>query len=476
LRGETTLLLRGLAGACLSLSVPDEGDAAAAAVGGLRAAAGGEWGMGCATSRPRGSATDGGVGGGGRRGAEHMQWSAAEELWAQRAAPGRVQLSRRARLLGALPPALLSHPCTGCCRVHPITEERALQLKAMLAQQLNRSERPSSLGAGGRSKSYRVGGGTPHAHTQQVVVQGVVDLAAGFDAPVEELTDHAYPDNVTAAAATAAALTSTSPRRVTFERGGSPGAGPAAAAPPRLQLLPGAVIKGAEAAAAAAPIRRPQPLQLVCPPPDPYAKPAFGALPSCVVESSVDELVATLSEGWGAERQRDLVRVRQEVDRRRRSLRGAFGALRDAGRAAAARRRDERAQQTQLWYRALRKQTLERQRPSKTAAPSPLVLSRGQVWRAVLQKPPLGQSAGGVSGWREVLLARPAAAGTEGGGGSSSALSSGQRASADGAAAAVSHSCVCIGSPCLRHCVHDASIGGGGGGSLVGPAHASRLR
>jgi hypothetical protein len=31
-------------------------------------------------------------------------------------------------------------------------------------------------------------------------------------------------------------------------------------------------------------------------------------------------------------------------------------------------------------------------------------------------------------------------------------------------AAAVSHSCACIGSPCLRHCVHGASIGGGGGG------------
>eukprot|EP01047_Picozoa_sp_COSAG01_P033062 COSAG01_NODE_2417_length_7736_cov_7.862511_6_plen_121_part_00 len=30
------------------------------------------------------------------------------------------------------------------------------------------------------------------------------------------------------------------------------------------------------------------------------------------------------------------------------------------------------------------------------------------------------------------------------------------------AAAAVSHSCACIGSPCLRHCVHGASIGGGG--------------
>jgi hypothetical protein len=27
-----------------------------------------------------------------------------------------------------------------------------------------------------------------------------------------------------------------------------------------------------------------------------------------------------------------------------------------------------------------------------------------------------------------------------------------------GAAAAVSHSCTCIGSPCLRHCVHGASI------------------
>jgi hypothetical protein len=32
------------------------------------------------------------------------------------------------------------------------------------------------------------------------------------------------------------------------------------------------------------------------------------------------------------------------------------------------------------------------------------------------------------------------------------------------AAARVSHSCACNGSPCLRHCVHGASIGGGGGG------------
>jgi hypothetical protein len=31
-------------------------------------------------------------------------------------------------------------------------------------------------------------------------------------------------------------------------------------------------------------------------------------------------------------------------------------------------------------------------------------------------------------------------------------------------AAAVSRSCACIGSPCLRHCGHGASIGGGGGG------------
>jgi hypothetical protein len=31
------------------------------------------------------------------------------------------------------------------------------------------------------------------------------------------------------------------------------------------------------------------------------------------------------------------------------------------------------------------------------------------------------------------------------------------------AAAAVSRSCACIGSPCLRLCVHGASIGGGGG-------------
>eukprot|EP01047_Picozoa_sp_COSAG01_P019109 COSAG01_NODE_1053_length_11913_cov_4.198307_6_plen_79_part_00 len=34
-------------------------------------------------------------------------------------------------------------------------------------------------------------------------------------------------------------------------------------------------------------------------------------------------------------------------------------------------------------------------------------------------------------------------------------------------AAAVSRSCACIGSPCLRRCVHGASIGGrrGGGGA-----------
>jgi monothiol glutaredoxin len=32
------------------------------------------------------------------------------------------------------------------------------------------------------------------------------------------------------------------------------------------------------------------------------------------------------------------------------------------------------------------------------------------------------------------------------------------------AALGVSHSCACIGSPCLRHCVHGASIGSGGGG------------
>jgi hypothetical protein len=34
--------------------------------------------------------------------------------------------------------------------------------------------------------------------------------------------------------------------------------------------------------------------------------------------------------------------------------------------------------------------------------------------------------------------------------------------------AAVSHSCACIGSPCLSHCVHGASIGDGGeAGRLV---------
>jgi hypothetical protein len=35
------------------------------------------------------------------------------------------------------------------------------------------------------------------------------------------------------------------------------------------------------------------------------------------------------------------------------------------------------------------------------------------------------------------------------------------------AVALVSRSCACIGSPCLRQCVHGASIGGGGGGGGV---------
>jgi hypothetical protein len=39
-----------------------------------------------------------------------------------------------------------------------------------------------------------------------------------------------------------------------------------------------------------------------------------------------------------------------------------------------------------------------------------------------------------------------------------------QQRVAAAAAAAVSHSCACTESPCLRHCVHGASIGGGGGG------------
>jgi hypothetical protein len=39
----------------------------------------------------------------------------------------------------------------------------------------------------------------------------------------------------------------------------------------------------------------------------------------------------------------------------------------------------------------------------------------------------------------------------------------------------VSHSCACIGSPCLSQCVHDASIGGGGGAppALSSPAYLS---
>jgi hypothetical protein len=46
-------------------------------------------------------------------------------------------------------------------------------------------------------------------------------------------------------------------------------------------------------------------------------------------------------------------------------------------------------------------------------------------------------------------------------------------AAAAGTTATVSHPCACIGSPCLRHCVHGASIGGGGVVSVgVLAAHA----
>jgi hypothetical protein len=41
-------------------------------------------------------------------------------------------------------------------------------------------------------------------------------------------------------------------------------------------------------------------------------------------------------------------------------------------------------------------------------------------------------------------------------------------------AGAVSHFWSCIGSPCLRQCVHGASIGGGGGGG--GPSSSNRTR
>eukprot|EP01047_Picozoa_sp_COSAG01_P005733 COSAG01_NODE_199_length_22202_cov_23.993668_19_plen_211_part_00 len=52
--------------------------------------------------------------------------------------------------------------------------------------------------------------------------------------------------------------------------------------------------------------------------------------------------------------------------------------------------------------------------------------------------------------------------------------SSGDSSGGAAAAAAVSPFCACIGPPCLRQCVHGASIGGGGGGGggacCLGPA------
>jgi hypothetical protein len=51
------------------------------------------------------------------------------------------------------------------------------------------------------------------------------------------------------------------------------------------------------------------------------------------------------------------------------------------------------------------------------------------------------------------------------GGEAAAAGGSGGRAASAAAKAAVSHLCACIGSPCLRQCVHGAPIGGGGGGA-----------
>jgi hypothetical protein len=70
------------------------------------------------------------------------------------------------------------------------------------------------------------------------------------------------------------------------------------------------------------------------------------------------------------------------------------------------------------------------------------------------------------------VISRPGAGGGqatepqvgEDGGASSEAPAGEGEGTAEEEAAAVSHSCACIGSPCLRHCVHGASIGGGPGG------------
>jgi hypothetical protein len=85
---------------------------------------------------------------------------------------------------------------------------------------------------------------------------------------------------------------------------------------------------------------------------------------------------------------------------------------------------------------------------------------RGVVWQAAR----LSELEGALAlATREREVAREALAGA------ACAQRSAQQEAAACAevAAAVSHSCACIGSPCLRHCVHGDPIGGqaaGGGG------------
>jgi hypothetical protein len=66
--------------------------------------------------------------------------------------------------------------------------------------------------------------------------------------------------------------------------------------------------------------------------------------------------------------------------------------------------------------------------------------------------------------WLPQLYRSLRMAAERGGGGVGGGL---RRADEDEEAAAVSRSCACIGSPCLRQCVHGASLGGGGGGCFA---------
>ena len=268
-------------------------------------------------------------------------YTVQEQIWAKNGAPGRVELSRVASVLERLPGGFPGRPAD-------LTPEQVLQLRSSLAHELSTGDHPF-LENGGRARSYGV--------DAVVVAREVRNTVAGYEAPVEELTHHAYPDNVGLTSPPKSfskrSLWGTHYALVAAVDGGHQDPAPSTLH----KLPPTAPLSSFAAAAVPPPVRNPHPLMMVCPPPDQYAKPAFGALPSFMVQESVAALTSGLRATWEVERSHEVARADKERATILRRMAWAFVALRDSAAAAKEQRRDEVTQQTQVWYRALKKQS-----------------------------------------------------------------------------------------------------------------------